>query len=64
MNSKLIQKKQARKFLRYVLMFAALFIATQYIPECSISNETSGVIAIIAAVTFAIIDMYFPIICN
>ena len=64
MTDKLIQKKQARKMLRYMLMFSALFIVSQYTPECSISYQTSFIMAVIAAITFAVIDMYFPILCN
>ena len=55
-------KKEVRKFLRYISMFLVIFIATQYIPDCNISNKTSFIVATIAVVTFAILDMYFPIV--
>ncbi len=63
-QQKLISKKRVRKILRYFIMFFSLFISTQYIPECPINYSTSFMMAAIAAITFCIIDMYFPIICN
>jgi hypothetical protein len=63
MQDKIISKKQARKFLRYLLMFSAVFIASQYAPECQISTATSFIMGTIAAVVFVIIDLYFPIPC-
>jgi hypothetical protein len=61
---KLISRKKLRKILRYFIMFTAVFIASQYTPECSISYQTSFIMATIGAVVFAIIDMYFPLIPN
>jgi hypothetical protein len=63
-QQKLISKKRLRKCMRYIIMFLSLFISTQYIPECSINYSTSFMMAAIAAITFCIIDMYFPILCN
>ena len=62
--SKLVSKKKLRKFLRYVIMFLVLFISTQYIPECTVSYETAGIMAMVASVTFCVIDMYFPVLCH
>lgn len=61
---KLISKKQLRKFLRYIIMFLSLFVATQYIPECAVSYKTAFIMAAIAAITFCMIDMYFPVLCE
>lgn len=58
---KIISRKRARKLLRYLIMFLAVFISSQYIPECSISYTTAFIMATIAAVTFTVIDMYFPL---
>ena len=58
---KIISRKRARKLLRYLIMFLAVFISSQYIPECSISYTTAFILATIAAVTFTVIDMYFPL---
>jgi len=63
-EQKLISKKRVRKFMRYIIMFLSLFVSTQYIPECSINYSTSFIMAAIAAITFCIIDMYFPVLCN
>lgn len=59
---KIISKKRTRKILRYLIMFMAVFLASQYTPECSVSYQTSFIMATIGAVTFCIIDMYFPLI--
>jgi hypothetical protein len=61
MFNNFISKKRARKILRYLTMFLAVFIASQYIPECQISYETAFIMAAVASITFTIIDMYFPI---
>lgn len=61
---KLISRKKLRKLLRYLIMFLVVFISSQYIPECTISYATAFIMATIAAVTFAIIDMHFPVITN
>lgn len=60
----LLSRKQIRKMLRYFIIFLAVFISSQYIPECSISYSTAFIMAAIASITFCIIDMYFPLIKN
>lgn len=62
MYNGLISRKQVRKMLRYLIMALAVFIASQFTPECSISYATSFIMAVIAAVSFTVIDMYFPLI--
>ena len=62
MYNGLVSRKQLRKILRYLIMALAVFIASQFIPECSINYTTSFVMATVAAVSFTIIDMYFPLI--
>lgn len=62
--TKLISRKRLRKFLRYIIMFFAVFVSTQYVPECSVTYETAFIMAAIAAITFCVIDMYFPILCE
>ena len=57
-----ISRKRTRKLLRYLILFLSVFISSQYIPECSISYATAFILATIAAVTFTIVDMYFPLI--
>lgn len=56
-----ISRKKLRKLMRYLIMFLSVFIASQFIPECSISYTTAFIMASIAAVTFSIIDIYFPL---
>lgn len=63
-QQKLISKKRLRKALRYVIMFLVLFIATQYVPECPVSHQTAFIMAAIASITFCMIDMYFPVLCE
>lgn len=59
----LFKKKQLRKVLRYLLMFTAVFIVSHYAPECKISDKTAFIMGAIAAIVFACIDMWFPILC-
>ena len=61
MNEKLLTKKRMRRFIRYLIIFLVVFISTQYIPECSITYITAFIIGTIASMTFAILDMYFPL---
>jgi len=42
-------------------MFFSVFITTQYIPECSISYTTAFILGTTAALTFTIIDIYYPL---
>ena len=62
MWNNLISKNVLRKLLRYLILFAAVFIASQFTPECKVGYATSFVMATIAAVTFAITDLYFPVV--
>ena len=52
MFNKLISKKQTRKILRYLIMFLAVFISSQYIPECDVGYETAFIMASVASITF------------
>jgi len=63
-DQKFVSRKRFRKFLRYIIMFLSLFIITQYIPKCPITYQTSFIMSSIASVTFSIIDMYFPVLCE
>ena len=60
----IISRKNLRKLLRYLIMFLAVFISSQYIPECTISYTTAFIMATIAAITFAVIDIQFPLLTN
>ena len=62
MYNGLVSRKQIRKLLRYFIIALAVFISSQFIPECSINYTTSFIMATVAAVSFTIIDMYFPLI--
>lgn len=62
--SGLISRKKLRKLLRYIIMFLAVFISSQFIPECTISYPTAFIMASVAAVTFTIIDMQFPLLTS
>ncbi len=56
-----ISRKKLRKLMRYLIMFLAVLISLQFIPECSISYYTAFMVAMIAAISFAVIDIYFPL---
>jgi len=58
----LIQKQVLRKLLRYLIVFTAVFIASQYTPECTVSYKTAFIMATVAVTAFVIVDSYFPII--
>lgn len=57
-----MDKKTARKLLRYIIMFAVIFLVTQLIPECGVRFETSFILATIGTITFALMDMFYPVI--
>lgn len=59
---KLLSKRTLRRLLRYLLMFFTIYIATQLIQECPINPSTSFIIATIAVIVFALLDIYFPLI--
>ena len=62
MANKIISRKRARRLLRYLILFLAVFISSQYIPECKVSYTTAFIMATVATVAFVIIDLYFPVI--
>jgi hypothetical protein len=63
-DKKTISKKYIRRFLRYIIMFFILFLASQYIPECKISYESAFILSTIGAISFALLDMYYPLVPN
>lgn len=60
MKNKLISKKKIRRFLRYVIMFLVIFIASQYVPNSCIDYNSAFILSTIAAITFTILDLHFP----
>lgn len=60
--SKVIGRKKLRNGLRYIAMFFAFFILSQYTPECQVSVQTSLTMGFIGAVAFVLIDIYFPLV--
>lgn len=64
MSQKLYSRKKMRKAIRYFIMFFIVLLGTFSIPECPVSNKTAAIMATLAAVGFAVIDMYFPVLCE
>ena len=64
MSDKLIGKKRARRFLRYLIMFLTLIIVSKSILVHELSTRDSFILSTVGVITFAVLDMYYPIIIN
>lgn len=49
-----------QKILKYFIVFAVMYLAVMYIPSTTISFEQTIIIAMLAAILFAFLDIYFP----
>lgn len=49
-----------KKALKYFIQWAVMFLAAKYIPSKELTFKEVTMVAIIGAVTFAILDMYSP----
>jgi hypothetical protein len=61
-NKSVIEESKLRRGLKYLVHWIILFIAIKYIPSTKLSIEDVTKIAIFGAVSFAILDLYAPII--
>jgi hypothetical protein len=60
--AKLISKKKLRKMLRYTVMFLAIVLLLKLVPTIDIDNMSVLIISTITAITFVLLDIYYPII--
>jgi len=64
MTDKLIRKKRVRRFLRYLIMFLTLIIVSKSILIHELSTRDSFILSTVGVITFAVLDMYYPIIVS
>ena len=50
----------SQNLLKYCIMFAAVYIASITIPNCTVFKKQSMQIALVGVTTFAILDVCFP----
>lgn len=55
-------KKILRKLLRYVVIFLIIILACRFVPSQEINFGEIFIIAVMGAITFCILDMYYPIV--
>ena len=48
------------KILKYIMQFTIIFIIAKYIPVKKLSLTEISIIAFVSAITFAVLDMFFP----
>lgn len=63
LNSKNIQTIPTVNFrnaMKYLIQFIAVTLATLVIPSCGVLRRHAVYVGLIAATTFAIVDMSFP----
>jgi len=48
------------KLLKYLIMFVVVTVATLVIPTCGVLRSQAVIVGILAATTFAVIDMVYP----
>jgi positive regulator of sigma E activity len=56
----LLSVKTIKKGLKYILQLIVIFMAAKFVPSKELDFKDVTIIAIIGAVSFAIIDMYSP----
>ena len=56
----LLSIKTVKKGLKYILQLIVIFMAAKFVPSKELDFKDVTIIAIIGAVSFAIIDMYSP----
>ena len=56
----MLSVKSLKKGLKYILQLIVIFIAAKFVPSKELDLKDITIIAIIGAVSFAIIDMYSP----
>ena len=62
MSGSLIKRKQFRRLLRYVIMFLTIVLAAKYTTIAEVTDRDTFVLATIAAIAFAVLDMLCPIV--
>ena len=58
------KKGTVKKIVKYILQMLVVFIAAKYIPTKKLSFKEVTIIAMVGAISFAILDMYAPSISN
>lgn len=56
----IIKNERIKKAIKYVIQLVAIILAAKYIPSTKLSLRDITVIAMIGAITFAIVDIYSP----
>lgn len=54
------RKDIIKKSLKYIAQLLIIFVAAKFIPENKITFKEITIIAIIGAVSFAVLDLYAP----
>jgi len=55
-----VTKVNKENLIKYLLMFAIVSLATLIIPTCGVLKSHAVMVGLLAASTFAIIDMNYP----
>jgi hypothetical protein len=63
-NSSIDDLNSLRKFLKYIIMFCVLCSSSYYIPINKLDISESFMIAVAGVCSFAILDLYSPIVCD
>mgnify|MGYP001361572809 FL=1 len=59
-NNKKTQVLNKENLLKYVVLFAVVTLATLLIPTCGVLKSQAVSVGLVAATTFATIDMVYP----
>ena len=59
-NTRTIPTINFRNTMKYLIQFIAVTLATLVIPSCGVLRRHAVYVGLIAATTFAIVDMSFP----
>nr|QBK88884.1 MAG: uncharacterized protein LCMiAC01_05660 [Mimivirus LCMiAC01] len=56
----IIKNERIKKTIKYLMQLVIIFLAAKYIPSTKLSLKDITIIAMIGAITFAILDMFSP----
>jgi len=55
-----IKNELIKKAVKYLMQLVVIFLAAKYIPSTKLTLKDITIIAMIGAITFAILDMFSP----
>jgi len=59
-----LTKQKIRRVLKYLIHWIIIFAATKYIPSGKLTFKEVTMVAMVGAISFAILDLYVPVVAD